>query len=118
MKVWIGSDQIERLALDGFEYTIDEVRAGVRPRPDTVFVITCNDMVVCVVLGGEKAAEARVEVERKAYFDRNPHSWVILPPFNWNELTPEQRRDMHWQAYRQRCYWAAREVPLHGVTES
>lgn len=76
-------------------------------------VITCNDMVVCVVIGSEEEARARLEVERVAYFDRSPWNWVVSYPSNWNELTPAEKRVTQYEAYKAWCHWLVRDVPLY-----
>lgn len=65
----------------------------------TAFVITCNDSVEHVVKGTQEQAETKRDELREAYFQRNRWSFG---------QTLEGQR----QAFKQRCYWAARKTAL------
>lgn len=63
-------------------------------------VIKCNDSVEHVVLGTEEEARAKLEELREAYFERTQWMWRPI-----GKETPEQ-------AYKARCHWHVRTVPL------
>lgn len=71
-------------------------------------VIQCNDMVICVVLGSQEDAKARMEVEREVYYQRNKWVWNSHGLYRGDTKEAADR-----EGYRQQCYWHANAAPLY-----
>lgn len=79
----------------------------------TAFVITCNDAVIAVVPDASTAQADQIKDRlRREGFARGSTGWLSVYPKNWNALSDPQRELHQWEAYLQRCHWAARSTPI------